>query len=336
MFLCRRETIVSTPRRTWPRRALLGAWVACVVASVPPGSAWGASPLKIQQDSSVITVMRGDQPVLSYRYGDVPFKPYADRFLSPAGRNVLRNAPADHLHHHGLMFGLMVDDVDFWGEFPDQSPGIQRSRTLELLTTGGQVDPSSVGFRQQIDWRTVDGKSLAEEERTLTVFDAEDLPASILSWHGVIKPAAGRSSVTLSGEHYFGLGMRFVESMDQGGEFLYSKDAPGEVVRGQERVTRGRWCALRASAAGGPVTVAVFDHPSNPRHPATHFTMPAPFAYIAATLNVWREPLAISDESPLDVRYGVALWDGHQDGESIQRLYQRWVAWEDASKRSAR
>ena len=157
-----------------------------------------------------------------------------------------------------------------------------------------------------------------------------------MSWRGIMKPADGRSSVRLTGSHYFGLGMRFAESMDQGGEFLYSAGTPGEIVRGQERVTRGRWCALRASAEEGPVTVAVLDHPSNPRHPATFFTMPVAFAYISATLNVWREPLAVSTENPLDVRYGVAVWDEHVEAESIERLYQRWVVWETNLAQSTR
>ena len=39
-------------------------------------------------------------------------------------------------------------------------------------------------------------------------------------------------------------------------------------------------------------TVAVFDHPTNPRHPATMFTMPN-FAYISATLNLMKEPLKV-------------------------------------------
>ena len=44
-------------------------------------------------------------------------KPYADQLFSPAGVQVLRDSPLDHKHHHGLMYALAVDGVNFWEEF---------------------------------------------------------------------------------------------------------------------------------------------------------------------------------------------------------------------------
>ena len=157
MFLHQSDDFAVRRGAAWRDWVVLGVLATCFAAIVPLGVAWGASPLSVRQDSSVITVMRGDQPVLRYRFDDVPFKPYADRFYSPAGRNVLRDAPSDHLHHHGLMFALMVDDVDFWAESPDQSPGTQRSGKIEILDAAGQEDPSDVRFRQRIDWVTGGG-----------------------------------------------------------------------------------------------------------------------------------------------------------------------------------
>ncbi|MHC4656117.1 MAG: DUF6807 family protein, partial [Planctomycetota bacterium] len=48
----------------------------------------------------------------------VPFKPYVQQLFSPAGVNILRDAPADHLHHHALMFAVKVNGVNFWEETP--------------------------------------------------------------------------------------------------------------------------------------------------------------------------------------------------------------------------
>jgi hypothetical protein len=70
---------------------------------------------------------------------------------------------------------------------------------------------------------------------------------------------------------------------------------------------------------------AVFDHPSNPRHPARIFTMTPPFAYIAATLNLWKEPMTLKAGGVLELNYGVALWGGEAQPAGIERLYRLWV-----------
>ena len=45
------------------------------------------------------------------------FKPYIKELTSPKGVNPLRDNIPDHIHHHGLMFAVAVDDVNFWAEY---------------------------------------------------------------------------------------------------------------------------------------------------------------------------------------------------------------------------
>jgi hypothetical protein len=119
--------------------------------------------------------------------------------------------------------------------------------------------------------------------------------------------------------------MRFLESMDAAGEFRNRGTDSVEVVRGDERNFRSPWCAYTASADGKPVTAAMFDHPDNPRHPATWFTMAKPFAYLSATLNLHKEPLKVAADKPLHLRYGVAFWDGRVEPEQIEKVYRSWI-----------
>ena len=89
------------------------------------------------------------------------------------------------------------------------------------------------------------------------------------------------------------------------------------------------WCAYTAKVDGNPVTLAMFDAPGNPRHPATWYTMgdkPGEFAYLSNTLNLQQTPLTISAGQPLKVRYGVALWDGVLEAMPIDALYRQWVS----------
>jgi hypothetical protein len=131
--------------------------------------------------------------------------------------------------------------------------------------------------------------------------------------------------VTLSGSHYFGLGLRFLKSMDTGGQFCNSEGKAGELVRGTERIVRADWCAYTAKANGKIVTVAMFGHPDNLRHPTHWFTMTQSFAYLSATLNLYREPLKVMSDKPLILRYGVAVWDNRVENEQIEKVYKWWV-----------
>ena len=96
-------------------------------------------------------------------------------------------------------------------------------------------------------------------------------------------------------------------------------------MHGDEKLTPTKWVAYSAKADGKPVTVAMFDHPANLRHPAKMFTMNTPFAYIAATLNVWKEPITLKAGHPLNLCYGVAVWDGAVDKDTVERVYECWV-----------
>jgi hypothetical protein len=283
-----------------------------------------ASKLRIAQDRETVKVLNGDREVLEYRSIPSPCKPYVTRLFSPGGVQVLRDSPSDHKHHHALMFALAADKVNFWEE--TAGAGTEVGRSLKILQGGDRPAIPGVGFTQVLDWmRPGDDRPLMTEFRTLKVRESDGVTATLVTWGSRLTAGEGRSSVELSGAHYFGLGMRFVESMDRGGRFFNADSLEGEVVRGSERLTPVRWCAYAATAGDRPVTVALFDHPSNTRHPARMFSMTTPFAYLAATLNLSKEPITLGSGAPLDLVYGVALWDGTAEPAEIEALYRQWA-----------
>lgn len=306
--------------RPWIVAILIAACGGLAAAAAEPPS----TSLRIAQDNATVSVFGGDRPLMQYRYTDVPFKPYVEKFFSPRGINVLRDSPHDHKHHHALMFAVAVDRIDFWSENPNCGRQIgRRPGGVKATVRNGR---SQATLTQYIDWIAPGAdKALLCERRRIDVYREKDAAASLLNWQAQLEPAQGKDSVGLSGSHYFGLGVRLVESMDRVGRFFNSSGKDGQVVRGKERLVRAKWCAYTAPAGGKPVTVAVFDHTANPRHPATFFTMPEHFAYISATLNLWKQPLTIKAGEPLKLRYGVALWDGEVKPEQVEGLYRRWT-----------
>lgn len=294
-------------------------------AAAAQNPAFADEPISIGTNDAVVSIQVGDRVLLRYRYRDVPFKPYVQELFTPLGVNILRDAPHDHLHHHALMFAIAVNRVDFWAE--TEACGRQEHRDFVDVKTDEHNDVSWAEFTEHLDWMSPRKELLLKERRTMWVLQAKQLNSSLLTWQSTLELPRGKKSVSLTGNHYFGLGMRFLQSMDGAGQFLNAGTDSVEVVRGDERNFRSTWCAYMADADGRTVTAAMFDHPNNPRHPATWFTMAKPFAYLSATLNLHKAALEMTEDNPLTVRYGVAFWDGRIEADRIDQLYRRWVTW---------
>lgn len=294
------------------------AWVritAGVVAILAIASAGEAKLSRVSTGGNIAlyTQDKDNRKVLLYMFGGVPYKPYVQELYTPNGINILRDSPADHKHHHGLMFAVKVDGANFWEE--QTAPGTQRH-------IGGKDDPPLhfEGFKETLQWiRPNDSGVVLEESRTIVAHSIDGEAVSLVTWRSSLHGLDGKPAPTYTGTNYNGLGMRFLESMDKGGTFFNADGGTG--VAGTVG-SKSRWCAYTANADGKPVTVAMFDHPTNERHPATWYTMDTPFAYLSATLGLDKAPLQKLD---LTLTYGVAVWDGKVTKDQVQQTYQRWL-----------
>lgn len=248
-----------------------------------------------------------------YREGPAPYKAYVSSLRTPSGIEVLEDSPADHVHHHALMFGIGVDGCDFWGEADPKTCGKQASAGLHESTLGTAATIQLL--MHFLRWTDGDGTPLLDERRWLSPGGSGK--ATTLTWYTSLTLPEGRDQARLWGAHYFGLGLRFHPDMKGNGEFLANSDYESTVVRGDERMTRARWMAWRSYVGGKPVTVAVFDDPRNPRSPASFFTMAEPFAYLSATLDLHERERILRAGETLELRYGIAAWDGHPTRDEI-------------------
>ena len=283
---------------------------------------------------SKIVLRAAGKPLAQYAYVSVPFKPYIDELRTPSGKNILRDAPWDHLHHHSLMYAIRVNDCNFWEETNEdfgkqvtkqcrhvvpptrRSPRVQRLRK-ETISFGDAIEST-------IDWNAPQAKTLLKEQRHIRVGRGNDV--TLIDWRSTFKSV---EDTVLGGPgHYYGLGMRFVEEMDKGGRFFDNTGKQeGEVTAGGERLTPCRWMAYTAKVEGEPVTVAVFDHPSNPE-PMTAFTMGdtgQAFAYMSATMNMHRKQINLRAGQTFAVKYRVAVWDGEVSPETVEEQYREFV-----------
>ena len=252
------------------------------------------------------------------------FKPYVIKFTTPSGMNILRDAPADHLHHHAMMFALGVDGVNFWEQFNPKDFGRQETTSIEESTAETNGRPVKK-VESTITWATGVGVPMIFEQRTITGSRIDN--ANVLEWTSVLTTPPEKERVRLHGAPYNGLGMRFVESMDRDGTFFTAPDAGEPEVRSaRERSIPCRWVAYTAKVNDKPVTVAIFDTKDNPL-PMHAFTLSGTdkaFAYLSAAVNLRQEPFFLTAEQPLTFRYKVVLWDGVKTAEHVEAMFKKF------------
>ena len=301
----------------------------CVLCLSSAAETWQHTLTVAAQDGEVL-LTENEKPVLRYRYADVPRKPYLLEWFASGGENILRDAPADHLHHHGLMFAITVDDVNFWEEY--ETGGYQVHKGITKTWTISGTESPSAGFNELLEWRgPANNTPYLREERRLVHHAQPNAPYRLLTWQSTLSTTNDRPEVILSGTVYHGLGMRFTEWMDGGEDrepvFLLAPDVTEEWEEDTiHRFAKASWVAYTVEGPQGQQRiVAMFNNPDNPR-PATWFMMVAPFGYLSATIDLGRDPLPLGNGETLRLRYGVAVWDDAVDAATIESAYADWQA----------
>ena len=278
-------------QNTLSRRGFLGSGLA-VAGGLSMGT-WSTTSTTAHAESAAMPNLKLNPETLDfsgcsqaqYIYEGVPFKPYMRRLHTPSGLNILRDAPKDHPHHHALMLAMKVNGVNFWEEYTEKV-GRQRHLAFNAM----EVKKDCLHCQEMLDWEEPKrGRVLLKEQRETTLLGGKADSPTFLEWKSLLWNE--NKNVRLEGTHYHGLGMRFLESMDNEGRFLNSARTEGEIIRGDERNLCAAWCAYQAKAETKPVTVALFSHPDSFRHPSTFFTMgdASPrFAYLSATLGLYQ------------------------------------------------
>ncbi|MGQ9730318.1 MAG: PmoA family protein [Candidatus Zipacnadales bacterium] len=299
------------------------------------GSRAGPTQMALKGEEGVTTLTVDKRPIFTYQHSTNLPKPFIHPFYTPAGHEITRLGPDDHVHHRGLMFALgnvafkgeEAQYVVFWGETgaPD------RLGTIREINSAGWVS-SQDGATQASqystnEWRRIsDDALMLTEQRRITYYDIGDKRCNLITWETkltsperdlVLGPTEGREV------SYYGLGLRTAADMDGGRIF----DANGKEGEAEVLGDNAKWCAY--IGPNEPLRgFVMFDHPANPRYPTGWFVMSAAFGYMTASI-VCHEPYELAKGEQLRLRYGVCAFDGMARAEDIEQWYQKWIELED-------
>jgi hypothetical protein len=201
-------------------------------------------------------------------------KPILYPVLGPHGIPMTRNYPMkkdvdnearDHPHHKSLWFTHDdVNGVQFWMEYPREGgpkPGqiIQKTMTINgnKIVTGNE-------------WTAPDGKIVCTDERTVA-FGANDL-GRYIDIQVTMKASNGEVVIGDTKEGTMGIRtnplLRLRSDAKRGNHTAVGKSINSEGVEGAAMWgKRAKWVNYWGPINDKTVGVAIFDHPTNPRHP---------------------------------------------------------------------
>jgi hypothetical protein len=285
----------------------------------------------VQPERGLIEWHFKGRKLLAYTFATNQFKPYVRELSSLAGDNVLRDAPFDHLHHHGLMYAIRVNGVNFWEE-RDQ-PGHQRHiKLLSQSTSRGASGLPQASFTELIHWVPHGEHAQADttpaaflvELRTLTLIVDEAKEEVVLAWHAEFEVGARTNRVTLHGSDYNGLGLRLPAAWDHVARHENSERALYP-AGGKPGAVPARWSAVSHTVDGRTTQVALFASPRGHAGTNSFFAMTEPFTYLAATQGLDKKPLDYGAGDRFAIDYLVLVSPAVRTTAQLETRYQAWV-----------
>jgi hypothetical protein len=302
------------------------------------------------------------KPFTSYRWDAILKKPVLYPLRSANGTVVTRGWPldprpgerVDHPHHVGLWFNYgNVNGLDFWNNSdaikPDDASKMGTIVHRRIVKVEGGADTGTL--ITDLDWTNSRSEVLLHERATF-VFRGDDTTRTV-DRVTTLTAAGQRVVFNDNKEGLFGLRVArqlehpsktaevftdangratAVPKLDNtgvNGMYISSEGKKGDDVWG----TRGRWTMLTGRIGEHPVTLAMFDHPSNPGFP-THWHARGYGLFAAnplgqASLTEGRQQpfnLTLEPNASVTFRYRLLILDSVATAESIEREARTFAA----------
>lgn len=245
--------------------------VTAVAQKVPHG-------VKVSQTGVEVQVDVDGSLFTRYTMTSAPNKPIFYPILTEEGAPMTRRWPVepdaapgeshDHIHHRGLWFThSSVNGVDFWSE-----EGKNIGKTITTRISGVRSGSQKGGFTADTEWRLPDGKLLAKDRRVITV-TALPNGGRLLDFDITITPLDGP---LLFGDNKDGVfGLRLPDSLAVNPAVKPKIAGTGHIVSSTGAVDTAAWgkhadwVDYWGPIGGRTYGVAIFDSPTNFRHPQT-------------------------------------------------------------------
>jgi hypothetical protein len=249
---------------------------------------------------------------------------YIHPVMTPSGRRVTEDYPADHKHHHGIWAAWTHTRFD--GRAPDFWNMGDRTGTVEFERLGrAWSGPLSAGFESRHRYMDLQAATpttvLLEDWRVVAYAQpASSRPAHVFDLE-IAQTLTGTTPLELPTYRYGGIGLRGRREWN-GKERTFFLTSTGR-SRLPGHGTRATWVHMSGEVDGQRAGIAVLSHPDNVRSPQPVRIHPTePFFNFAPQQ---AGPLVIRPGEVFRMRYRFVVMDGAPDAALLDAMWQAYA-----------
>jgi hypothetical protein len=297
-----------------------------------------AGDVSLRQGDGKIDVAIDGKPFTTFYYGPSEPKPYLHPLRAADGTIVTRLYPMqdvpgerqDHPHHRGLWFTHgNVNGFDFWANEPSQE--IEHKGVVAVK---GKPTAQGDTIGSAFEWKTPDGKLLLTEDRAMRF--AGDAKTRTIDLD--IKLTAGPQTVKFGDTKEGTFAIRLATPLEEPHARAEGVPRTGKIVaatgktgEGEVWGTQSPWVDYSGAIDGKKLGVAIFDHPSNPKHP-TYWHVRS-YGLFAANIfgehDFYRDKnrdggVTLKPGESMRFRYRVVIHSGDTEDAQIGQGYAKW------------
>jgi hypothetical protein len=282
-------------------------------------------------DGKLIVTIAG-KPFTEYHYLNVS-RPFLYPLFGPGGDPMTRNWPMadtpdeahDHPHHRSFWYAHgNVNGQDFWSE------EAKAGKTLHQAFTDIRSGARSGVIASRNNWVVKDGRVICTDTRKVTIYNRN---ASERLFDFEITIHADHGELTFGDTKEGTMAVRLNETMRLKGKVATGHIVNSEGVREDDTWgKRAKWCDYYGTVNGKTVGVAIFDHPSNPKHPTWwHVRDYGLFAANPFGLHDFEKKpagagnLVVPAGKSITFRYRFYLHDGNETDAKVERRFREYA-----------
>ncbi len=277
-----------------------------------------------QADSSLALLNRG-HIVWQFNFDKKQGRPYFHPVCLTDGAELTWHRPPDHPWHYGLWFSWKyINGLNYWEEDRDtgQSQGLTEIKDVEVTANRDY----SAHIAMQLSYHPPGQPAVLSESCLIRLSKPDEDGRYHIDWSS--RFTAGAADVLLDrtpiqGEEggqswggYAGLSVRVAKNVTE----WHLADSEGRKNL-QAHGKKARWMNFDGRAAEGKdFSIALFDHPDNPRHPSPGFVImdpKVPFGYFSPAL-LFNKPFTLPAGKSFSLKYRVMIHPGRTEKSLLE------------------
>lgn len=305
---------------------------SCVQAEKPVAN---SLPVELKDTGKRVNVKLGDELFTEFDYSDYN-KPILYPIFGPGQVGMTRNFPMneevegeahDHPHHKSMWISHEISGVDFWGE----SEGKVITEKVETEFSGSPK-PANV-LRSTSTWRKkVDNTPILTDQTTY--WFGGDKKSRWIDCLVKFKATFGDIQFDDTKEGLFAIrthpDLRLNAAPSRGVEEVFGSAVNSEGITGKAIWgKKAKWLLYKGMIDGKPMSIAMYDHPGNLRHPTTWhardygLVTANPFGmHHFLNKNKGAGAFRIAKDDDLALRYRVEFFRGEVSPSEVEACYQ--------------